>query len=362
VNSRNSTDISTSLTTRAGWARFIADTPTAPELRPEKFWQQLGATERDAYDETRLRHHGRLVTIATPLVNDITRIGRRLTLLNRDQVCARRGLIVSGAAGTGKSTAITQFGKHHEIRSRRQRGTVAGPYLPVVYVTVPPAATPKMVAGEFARFLGLPIPATYSQVSSTNSVCDVLTKLGTDLVLVDEIHNISLTTRAGAEASDQLKYLAERISATFVYAGIDVERQGLFAGTRGQQIAGRFASITATPFTNATADDQQNWAALVATLESVLRLHRLVPGTLLDHVDYLHERTGGMIGSLSHLIREAALDAVLDGTETITRSGLERVTLDHRAEQQPKRRPRRTPPKRGSTSTDPASAGDEDAA
>ena len=35
----------------------------------------------------------------------------------------------------------------------------------------------------------------------------------------------------------------ERIPATFVYAGIDLERQGLFTGIRGSQIAGRFTLI-----------------------------------------------------------------------------------------------------------------------
>ena len=30
----------------------------------------------------------------------------------------------------------------------------------------------------------------------------------------------------------------ERIPATFVFAGIDLERQGLFSGIRGSQIAG----------------------------------------------------------------------------------------------------------------------------
>ncbi|WP_405683614.1 hypothetical protein OG204_00440 [Streptomyces sp. NBC_01387] len=51
-----------------------------------------------------------------------------------------------------------------------------------------------------------------------------------------------------------------------------------------------------------------------------------------------------MIGSLSHLVREAALDAMLDGTEKITRTGLEAVDLDESAEQQnlPRARQRRT--------------------
>lgn len=47
---------------------------------------------------------------------------------------------------------------------------------------------------------------------------------------------------------------------------------------------------------------------------------------------YLHQRTAGMIGSLSHLIRGAALDAILTGTEKITKKLLDAVDLDHAAQ------------------------------
>ncbi|WP_328459550.1 hypothetical protein OHA21_27395 [Actinoplanes sp. NBC_00393] len=39
-----------------------------------------------------------------------------------------------------------------------------------------------------------------------------------------------------------------------------------------------------------------------------------------------------MIGSLSHLIRGAALDAILTGTEKINRKLLDAVDLDHAAQ------------------------------
>lgn len=42
-------------------------------------------------------------------------------------------------------------------------------------------------------------------------------------------------------------------------------------------------------------------------------------------------RTGGMIGSLSQLIRGAALLAIEDGTEHITREHLDLVPLDYAA-------------------------------
>jgi hypothetical protein len=50
-------------------------------------------------------------------------------------------------------------------------------------------------------------------------------------------------------------------------------------------------------------------------LGNALRLHAHRKRTLLRLSSYLHERTGGMIGSLSHLIREAAIDAIANQTE-----------------------------------------------
>ncbi|MEV4281515.1 ATP-binding protein [Actinoplanes xinjiangensis] len=318
-------------TTKEGWARFVSYQPPHVERLSLPLLNALSPEDRETYDEARIAHHARLVVVATPTVDQIVKTGRRLVTLNAGTDTARRGLIVTGDSGTGKSTALKQLGKHHELLVRRRR-TFAGACQPVVYVTVPPAATAKVLAAEFARFLGLPLPRNLNQVNITNMVCDVLCQLGTDLVLVDEIHNISLATRIGAETSDQLKYLAERIPATFVYAGIDVEDAGLFSGVRGRQIAGRFASIATTPFAYGTRTQREQWTALVSALEHALCLHRHRTGSLVRLADYLHQRTGGMIGSLSHLIRDAAVEAIFDGTEQITRAGLGQVVLDHAAE------------------------------
>lgn len=319
------------LTTKEGWRRFIDATDDPPA--GEDTDGTLTRAERQQREQQRLDYHGRLPVVATPTVREVTLTGRRLMVLNRHQLSARRGLIVTGAAGTGKTTAITQLGRAHELGQRLRLPADAG-RLPVVYVTVPPAATPRMLAVEFARFLGLPIPARANQTDVTDAVCGVLGGCGCQLVIVDEIHNLNLATRSGAEVSDQLKYFSERLPATFLYAGIDVARAGLFAGTRGAQIAGRFATITTAPFAYGTAEQRSDWQALVGTIEQTLRLRAHRPGTLVRLADYLHQRTGGMIGSLSHLIRGAAIDAVITGEEKITRTGLDAVRLDHAAEHQ----------------------------
>jgi hypothetical protein len=58
---------------------------------------------------------------------------------------------------------------------------------------------------------------------------------------------------------------------------------------------------------------------------------------------YLHRRTKGMIGSLLWLIRTAAINAILDGTEKITKTGLDAVAADI-ASQDPAPAPRSRAP------------------
>jgi hypothetical protein len=144
---------------------------------------------------------------------------------------------------------------------------------------------------------------------------------------VDEIHNLNHGTPAGEDLSDHLKYFTEHLPATFIYAGIDVERCGVVTGTRGRQLAGRCGLICTGAFPY-----RDEWAQLIAALEATLRLHHHEPGTLPAQAKYLHQRTGGMIGSLTHLIRGAAIRAILGGQEALTRALLDTVHIDHAAE------------------------------
>lgn len=320
------------LTTKEGWRRFVDHQPQPPPTLSGGALAGLSGRARADYDEARRVYHCDLPLVSTPTIRQVITTSRLLIQLNRNQVSARRGVIISGASGTGKTTALTQLGRTHE-RHIRRRHPGDRYRLPVLYITVPPAATPRMLAAEFARFLGLPIPARANITDIVNAVCATAAHTRVELVCVDELHNISLATRAGAEVSDTLKYFSERLPATFVYAGIDIEHGDLFAGTRGRQIAGRFTVLPATPFAYGTPDQREVWRALIATLENLLRLHDHPAGSLVALEEYLYQRTAGMIGSLSQLVRGAAVLAIEAGTEKITRELLDVVPLDHAAEQ-----------------------------
>jgi hypothetical protein len=89
--------------------------------------------------------------------------------------------------------------------------------------------------------------------------------------------------------------------------------------------------IGSTPFAYGTTEQRAAWRSLVSTLEAMLRLHKHNPGTLVALDEYLYRRTGGMIGSLSQLVRGAAILAIEDGTEQITRDLLDTIPVDYAA-------------------------------
>ena len=313
-------------TTLEGWRSFISADPSELALLPPEQWKALGERDRRDYDEARIAHHAELVVVTTSAIAEITSEGQMLVLMNQREIGARRGLIVSGDAGHRQD---------HQHQAARPAARAAGPgpvpgrgrpdpgrlrHLPAQRLTA-------QLAMEFARFLGLPLRTRANVTDIANAVCQVLIDARTDLVLVDEIHNLNHGTPAGEDLSDHLKYFTEHLPATFIYAGIDVERCGVFTGTRGRQLAGRCELICTGAF-----PCRDEWAQLIAALEATLRLHHHEPGALPAQARYLHQRTGGMIGSLTHLIRGAAIRAILDGQEAITRPLLDSVRIDHAAE------------------------------
>ncbi|WEO92729.1 TniB family NTP-binding protein [Streptomyces sp. FXJ1.172] len=313
---------SAAVTTFHGFARFATTTPPAPP--------QPGQPPRSA--DERLAYHSQFVTVRTPAIENLSRQVRTLMILGRHQsVTARPSLIITGPTTTGKTTALLEVGRTCHLAHTRhtQPGDSS---VPVAYVLVPPGATAKTLAQEFARYLGIPVTTRMTTAQITGAVCHTCTTAGIKLMLIDEIHRLNPRTTSGAEAADWLKDLTERIPATFVYAGIDVTASPVFSGVRGAQLAGRACLIDCETLPARTGD-REPFRELIAALEQALDLHAHRAGSLPKLAPYLHERTAGRIGSLSRLIRQAAIEAICNGSERITKPLLNSITLDHLAEE-----------------------------
>ncbi|MFI1177026.1 TniB family NTP-binding protein [Streptomyces melanogenes] len=313
------------MTTWQGWQHFATTPPPTPP--------HPGTPERS--DEERLAYHSAFVTVRTPAIDTLTTSVRTLMILGgHQQTTARPSLIVTGPAAAGKTTALLHVGRACHLAHAQQHPpparSVHAP-VPVAYVLVPPAASAKALAGEFARYLGIPVTARMTQAQITDAVCHTYNRAGVRLVLIDEIHRLNPRTTTGAETADLLKDLTERIKATFVYAGIDVTGTALFSGVRGAQLAARASLVECGAFP-ARLGKREPFRELIAGVEAALDLRTHRAGTLVRHASYLHQRTAGRIGSLTRLIRQAAIAAILDGTERITKTSLDAIRIDHLAE------------------------------
>ncbi|MCQ9178173.1 TniB family NTP-binding protein [Streptomyces sp. IBSBF 2953] len=310
------------VTTFDAFARFAHTAPPAPP--------QPGQPARSL--EERLAYHSQFVTVRTPAIESLSRSVRTLMILGRSQrVTARPSLIVTGPATTGKTTALLEVGRTCHLAHTR-RAAPDDTSVPVAYVLVPPGATAKTLACEFARYLGIPVTTRMTTAQITTAVCHTYTAAGVKLVLIDEIHRLNPRSSSGAEAADWLKDLTERVGATFVYAGIDVTASTVFSGVRGAQLAGR-ASLVDCGALPVRAGEREPFRELIAAMEAALDLHSHRTGSLPRLAPYLHERTAGRIGSLARLIRQAAIEAILDGQERITKTLLDSIALDHLAEE-----------------------------
>jgi hypothetical protein len=131
--------------------------------------------------------------------------------------------------------------------------------IPVIYITAPPKGSPRKLAMEFARFLGLPVTSRANATDIADAVCQVLIDARCDIVIIDELHNVNMATTVGEDYSDHMKYFTMHLPATFVCAGIDVQRSGMITGDRGKQLAGRWSPPGRSPTRTSGSSSSRAW-------------------------------------------------------------------------------------------------------
>jgi len=301
------------INTRDGWSAFVSETVDQPLPVTRAELEAMSPADRALHREARKRFMVRGSVVATGQFAAIEAEIRRRLMLNTYKSHGKLGVIVSGEPNIGKTTTVAHIARRFERRRRDVGGAGAGS-IPVIYVSVPPSCTPKLMLGEFAHFLGLPVRTHYNTGELMNTVASVIATCRTELIIVDEIHNINQKYKQMGEASDTLKQLSEKCPGTFVYAGADVEGSGLLDGTRGRQITSRFQIMRLHKF-EATGKARTAWADLLLAVEASLGLIDQEPGAILRHARHLHTATGGVIGDLTGMVHMIAIDAIDTGTE-----------------------------------------------
>jgi len=318
--------------TKEDLARFLNTIPYEPERHTAAEYAALSARARTAYDQQRKVFLSGGITIHTP---DFMQARVSLAESMNENIHPDRdpsGLILTGDATLGKTTATKMLMRYVHDKYVRQFPDYANHgHVPIVFIEVPATCTGRALMCTFAHFFGMTVARTDTMDMLRRRVVDMMDRVGTQLVVVDELHNLSAANKGNGESVDILRSLHRDVFATFLYAGIGLDTGDLLSGERGRQIAARFTMMPIERYHPSSEDDHETWRGIIEQFEDALPLLNHKAGSLVALSAYLLERTNGSIGSLGRLINGTANGAV-GTTEAVTRELLDKKVLDFAAE------------------------------
>ena len=304
-------DLPASRVEHEGLTRLLQSKPPRPTPIPRLELSRLTPTPRTNYTNARLDFISEGLLVPTAEVTSAKKAVRQLLTYNSSRSSGCNGLMVSGDSTLGKTTITTMMMRYVYNQYSKQYPDFADHgRIPVVSVEVPAGCTGKLLMKAFAEFFGLTVARADTMDTIQQRVVGALNAARTQLVVVDELHNLNAGNRGNGEAVDVLKTLHNRVPTTFVYAGIDLTHGTLLSGARGQQLSGRFRLLELTRFNLADKTRALEWRSIIKDFETQLPLADHKPGTLVTHNTRLFERTGGSVGSLGQLLTGAAIDLI----------------------------------------------------
>lgn len=347
--------------TAAGWCKWreLRDSfVPAPRLTREQF-DLLSPGEQDIYLLHREVTHSNFPLQETPMSQEVARVMRSRLRKGalKHQPTTRRGLIINGGGCQGKTETACEVAAAFEdawlaLHQHLNPGAVPGTrdlHIPVVYVQTPVTAKPKSTCKAILDFYGahhkgMDLPALIKGVRRH------VHAHGTRVILLDDITRLKLHRRDDQDVFDLLKGFMD-MSATLVLIGVDVPGSGLLRSAVEDRVTGewilpdrpgstvsqgeetqhrrRFTMVHLGPFPYETREDMAAFVRHLQGIENHIRLFDASPGMLTtgDMPEYLHDRTGGVVGLLECLIEDAVEVAVETGVENLTIKLLEQIAI-----------------------------------
>lgn len=325
--------------TKVGWQQVVRGEPFTYTRVTLADYEQMSRNERYTYDQDRIRHHSSIDAIATTaFTGAIEALTERLDAIIGNSTVALPGMLLTGPAYAGKSTALIRFGRDVERALRTARGIpLPGPsqpaerlpsgfeYLPVCYFSIDTQVIPTL--RNAVRFYNPDLPAgkRYTANDLTAMLLDFVAGSETRLIAMDQMQNLKHAVAGAQAVSEALKNIMDGAPGTMLAgAGVELDAFRVFTeGYRDQdahlaQTGSRFSLHHMRAYDLDDDQSRKDWMRLLATVERSLDLFHAEPGDLVNHMLYLHEATGGLAGELLPLLRNAANHAVTSNTERIT--------------------------------------------
>ena len=222
------------------------------------------------------------------------------------------GLLVYGDSNNGKTAILKRMYDLHKTKLDYVTKDGEAIYeIPIIYFQAPTIPDESRLYSLILDELCVPQKRTDKVVIKANLAKHYLNKLGTKMILIDEIHS-ALRGNLNKQRTfiDDLKQLSNSLSLTIVLAGT---REAYSALSIGNETGSRFPALELPRWNN-----DKKFRSFVATYERCLPLkeasNMAENSELLNALFYQSE---GLIGKTVNLLKKAAIKAINSKREYI---------------------------------------------
>jgi hypothetical protein len=311
----------------AGYIKFLQGRGVAFDLVPVAELLSMTPSARQEYDSARLEFLSDNIVVENETVLNITETLETVMRLNHGKPTGGYGVFASAAAGRGKTTAL-----HSVLREVLTAYLAYDPTCiaenrccPVAYICVPDSGTPKSVYMEIAGYLGVECKPRDSDPVMRKIVLAGIANSGIQVFVIDEVQNLENGGPFAKRAADAVRRLVDDTKATFILAGINVEKTSIMSRTRGLQTANRFIRAEVADYGKRSVNWKGRWKGLVGAMADALPLYGDTRQEMEGIAGPLYEACGGSVQALNLMATQASRQLIGLGDHTQETITLERL-------------------------------------
>jgi len=267
----------------------------------EKTAQLIGLDDEQRIQKIRSRRW-----IPYPAANDI--LNDLEDLLVFPPTHRMPNLLIIGSTNNGKTMLIEHFRKKHPAKEDYKENTIS---IPIVAIQAPPTPDESRLYSAILTQLFAPFRQNDRVDKKGAQAVHLLKAVGTKLLIIDEIHSIlaGSTTKQRAFLN-ALRLLGNELRIPIIAVGTQEAQPAI---RTDPQLANRFTPVE-LPLWELNTD----YLRLLSSFEVMLPLKRA--SNLTDPVlsQKIRELSEGLLGEISTVLVNAAVEAVRDGSEQIT--------------------------------------------
>lgn len=222
-------------------------------------------------------------------------------------------LAVIGESRTGKSRLLEET-----ARARPTYRTKAGLVVPLLRAKVPSRPTIKGVASAMLKVLGDRYWEKGTEAGLTSRLQTLLQECQTEGILLDEFqHFYDKRSQRSFESTEWLKTLADEAKVSLITFGL---QESMLVIRCNEQLSGRFLAPVRLPrFEWLLTEDREEFIGILGAFQDSISTHFKLLDLTQDEVAFrVWCATGGLIGYVALLMRQAVWNAVDEGHQAIT--------------------------------------------